>query len=147
VPVKIKLESKRLYSAEASPPHTDEEWTTTKPLTADELINELYAGGPHQTDIGDALYAADPEWESDHQKANHQYRRDRNIPEWHGWHAARRGLGRNLYRLGVPDLVIQRVLRHASVSSTATCYIKTVADDVRNAMVETLSEPRISNTQ
>jgi integrase len=54
--------------------------------------------------------------------------------EWHGWHAARRGLGSNLYRLGVPDMVIQRILRHANVSTTATYYIKTAADDVREAM-------------
>ncbi|MEJ2009923.1 MAG: tyrosine-type recombinase/integrase [Acidobacteriota bacterium] len=56
------------------------------------------------------------------------------MPEWHGWHAARRGLGSNLYRLGVPDMVIQRPLRHAHVKTTAMYYIKTVADDVRNAM-------------
>jgi integrase len=69
-----------------------------------------------------------------HQKANHQYERDTSVPEWHGWHAARRGLGSNLYRLGVPDIVIQRILRHANVSTTATYYIKTAAADVRSAM-------------
>jgi hypothetical protein len=54
--------------------------------------------------------------------------------KWYGWHAARRGLGSNLYRMGVPDMVIQRILRHANVSTTAMYYIKTAADDVRNAM-------------
>ncbi len=58
------------------------------------------------------------------------------LPEWHGWHAARRGLGSNLYRLGVPDMVIQRILRHANVSTTATYYIKTAAVDVRSAMAK-----------
>jgi integrase len=72
--------------------------------------------------------------ESDHRKTGHPYCRDARIPEWHGWHAARRGLGSNLYRLGVPDMVIQRILRHANVSTTATYYIKTAADDVRRAM-------------
>jgi len=72
--------------------------------------------------------------EDEHRKANHQYQRDAKIPEWHGWHAARRGLGSNLYRLGIPEMVIQRILRHANVSTTATYYIKTAADDVRNAM-------------
>lgn len=38
--------------------------------------------------------------------------------------------------LGVPDMVIQRILRHANVSTTATYYIKTAADDVRNAMAK-----------
>ena len=37
------------------------------------------------------------------------------LPEWHGWHAARRGLGTNLYRLGVPEKTIQ-ALRYANVS-------------------------------
>jgi integrase len=67
---------------------------------------------------------------------DHPYKRDARIPEWHGWHAARRGLGSNLYRLGVPDMVIQRILRHANVSTTATYCIKTAADDVRNAMTK-----------
>jgi hypothetical protein len=30
-------------------------------------------------------------------------------------------------------MVIQRILRHANVSTTATYYIKTAADDVRSA--------------
>jgi integrase len=74
--------------------------------------------------------------ESAHAAADHPYKRDGRIPEWHGWHAARRGLGSNLYRLGVPDMVIQRILRHANVNTTATYYIKTAADDVRNAMAK-----------
>lgn len=72
--------------------------------------------------------------EANHRNADHEYKRDSRIPEWHGWHAGRRGLGSNLYRLGVPDMVIQRILRHANVSTTATYYIKTAADDVRDAM-------------
>jgi integrase len=67
-------------------------------------------------------------------KAEHKFKRDVRLPEWHGWHAARRGLGSNLYRLAVPEMVIQRILRHANVSTTATYYIKTAALDVRNAM-------------
>jgi integrase len=74
--------------------------------------------------------------QSDHGSGNHPFRRDGKIPEWHGWHAARRGLGSNLYRLGVPDMVIQRILRHANVSTTATYYIKTAAVDVRSAMAK-----------
>jgi hypothetical protein len=31
-------------------------------------------------------------------------------------------------------MVIQRILRHANVSTTSTYYIKTAADDIRNAM-------------
>jgi integrase len=71
-----------------------------------------------------------------HLKADHEYHRDARLPQWHGWHAARRGLGSNLYRLGVPPMVIQRILRHSNVSTTANYYIKTAADDVRNAMAK-----------
>jgi hypothetical protein len=52
-----------------------------------------------------------------------------------GWHAARRGLRSNLYPLGVPDMVIQRILRGANVSTSLPYYIKTAADDVRKAMM------------
>jgi hypothetical protein len=69
-----------------------------------------------------------------HGKADHQFKRDARYPELHGWHAARLGLGSNLYRLGVPEIVIQRILRHTNVSTTASYYIKSAADDVRNAM-------------
>jgi len=64
----------------------------------------------------------------------HQYERDASLPEWYGWHACRRGLGGNLYRLGIAEMVIQRILRHANVSTTTVYYIKTAADDVRSAM-------------
>jgi hypothetical protein len=33
-------------------------------------------------------------------------------------------------------MVIQRILRHANVSTTATYYIKTAAEDVRSAMAK-----------
>ena len=49
---------------------------------------------------------------------DHEFERDKMFPEWHGWHAARRGLGTNLYRLGLPEKTIQAILRHANVSTT-----------------------------
>ena len=72
--------------------------------------------------------------QADHKEAVHDFERDARIPEWQGWHATRRGLGSNLYRFGVQDMVIQRILRHANVSTTATYYIKTAAPDVKHAM-------------
>lgn len=71
----------------------------------------------------------------DHLKQTHDFKRDEGIPIWHGWHAARRGLGSNLYRLGVPSMVIQRILRHSKVVTTESYYIKTDNQDVRDAMV------------
>jgi integrase len=65
---------------------------------------------------------------------DHEFERDKMLPEWRGWHAARRGLGTNLYRLGVPEKTIQAILRHANVSTTNTYYIKSAAEDARVAM-------------
>lgn len=54
--------------------------------------------------------------------------------EWHGWHAFRRGLATNLYRLGVPDKTIQAILRHANLSTTMNAYVKSVPADATAAM-------------
>jgi integrase len=54
--------------------------------------------------------------------------------QWHGWHAFRRGLATNLHQLGVPDKIIQRILRHANVAVTQNCYIKTADSEVAAAM-------------
>jgi integrase len=57
-----------------------------------------------------------------------------NDIEWHGWHAFRRGLGTNLYRIGTPDKTIQAILRHSNVSTTLSYYVKPVAEDSQAAM-------------
>ena len=54
--------------------------------------------------------------------------------EWHGWHAFRRGLATNLYRVGVPDKTIQAILRHANLSTTMNAYVKSVSADATAAM-------------
>ena len=43
---------------------------------------------------------------------------------WRGWHAFRRGLATNLYRLGVPEGKLQAILRHSNKSITLTFYVK-----------------------
>jgi integrase len=53
---------------------------------------------------------------------------------WKGWHSFRRGLGTNLYRLGVPPKVIQEILRHADVSTTETHYIVVDRSETAKAM-------------
>ena len=72
--------------------------------------------------------------ESEHGRATHEYERNKVLPAWRGWHAFRRGLATNLNRLGVDDLVIQRILRHSNVAVTQACYIKTVSEDAKAAM-------------
>jgi integrase len=54
--------------------------------------------------------------------------------QWRGWHAFRRGLATNLHTLRVPDKVIQRILRHANVTTTMNIYVKTVSAEAANAM-------------
>lgn len=53
---------------------------------------------------------------------------------WKGWHAYRRGLATNLHELGIPDKVIQAILRHEDVKTTQRSYIKTVPSVVTEAM-------------
>jgi integrase len=53
---------------------------------------------------------------------------------WHGRHGFRRGLASNLNGLGVDDSVIQRILRHSTVTTTQNHYIKTASPDVIAAM-------------
>ena len=65
---------------------------------------------------------------------DHDFKRDESLPERHRWHAPRRGLGSNLYRLGVHEKFIQAILRHANINTTATYYIKTGEADVKSAM-------------
>jgi len=74
--------------------------------------------------------------EDKHDSSDHRYVRDARLPEWHGWHACRRGLGSNLNHIGVDDSVIQRILRHANISTTQTYYIKTMGNDVKDAMAK-----------
>lgn len=54
--------------------------------------------------------------------------------EWHGWHAFRRGLGTNLYSLGVSDKTVQAILRHANVSTTMGYYVKPIPEESVRAM-------------
>lgn len=77
---------------------------------------------------------------SQHARADHDHSRDSSLPEWHGFHAFRRGLATNLHDLGVDDLTIQRILRHSDVSVTQRCYIETLPEQSVAAMkkLETL---------
>jgi hypothetical protein len=65
--IRIKMVSDALYSAELSLPDVPavrEPWSTLEPMSVDQIIKELLDRGAHQTDIGDAFKAADPDWMS-----------------------------------------------------------------------------------
>jgi integrase len=72
--------------------------------------------------------------DDEHAKAEHEFKLDTSIPQWHGWHAFRRGLATNLHTLGVDDKTIQAILRHSNVSLTINVYIKSVTESQVNAM-------------
>ncbi len=71
---------------------------------------------------------------ADHSGAEHEYKPDASLPQWHGWHAFRRGLATNLHRLGVDDKTIQAILRHSNLATTMNIYVKTVSADSVAAM-------------
>lgn len=65
--LRIKKEPDGLYSAQIfkfspSLSWVKPEWSTSTPMSKDDLIRELLSLGIHQIDIGDAFYAADPDW-------------------------------------------------------------------------------------
>jgi integrase len=75
-----------------------------------------------------------------HEDSEHQFQLDESRPVWHGYHSFRRSLASTLYSLNIPELVIQRILRHKPGSAvTRQHYIKPIASDVLNAM-ETLEK-------
>jgi integrase len=71
----------------------------------------------------------------DHAKESHAFALDKARSIWCGWHGFRRGLATNLHTLGVPDIDVQRILRHADVKVTQQSYIK-VEDHVRQAAMK-----------
>ena len=71
---------------------------------------------------------------SEHAGATHEYKRDDKLPEWHGYHAFRRGLASTLYSLGVDDVMVQQIMRHGNVNVTRDHYIKTTLEQSVAAM-------------
>jgi hypothetical protein len=58
----VRKVANELYEATATPPHVKSAWSTTEPISARHLIEELKSRGCHQQDIGDAMYEQDPNW-------------------------------------------------------------------------------------
>jgi hypothetical protein len=53
------------YDISATPPHVPVSWRSDSPMSATQVIDALKERGCHQTDIGDALYTANPRWLED----------------------------------------------------------------------------------
>jgi len=103
-----------------------------KPLNLENLVNRV---------IKPALSrcAVCQKREGEHKPEGHLFERDKSLPQWHGWHAFRRGLATNLHALGVNDKEIQAILRHSNVKLTQNIYIKSV-DESRVSAMNTLSQ-------
>lgn len=98
-----------------------------KPLNLDALARDIITPALRRC-------AVCRQRKAEHAGSVHAFKLDESLAQWHGWHAFRRGLATNLHRLGVPDKVIQAILRHANVEVTQRCYIKTADADVLGAM-------------
>jgi len=97
------------------------------PLNMNNVLNRIILPALNKCEACHKLYA-------EHAGADHKFRRDGLRPEWHGWHAFRRGLATNLHRSGVNDKTIQAILRHSNIATTQNIYIKTVSSDSAAAM-------------
>ena len=69
-----------------------------------------------------------------HLQQNHIYERDPRLPEWPEFQAGGRGLGSDLYHMGVPDNVIQAILRHLNVSITLGYNVRSASPHVLAGM-------------
>ena len=78
--------------------------------------------------------------EDEHETNGHEYRPDESIPRWQGWYSARRKLESILYQLGVPDKVIQEILRHANCATTMTYYVKPTSKNAQEGMAQLAKE-------
>jgi len=67
-----------------------------RPIDLNNLLNRVIV--PSLNRCADCRGGKD-----EHASADHEFKLDESLPNWRGWHAARRGLGTNLYRLGVPE--------------------------------------------
>lgn len=98
-----------------------------KPTCLNNVANRVVIPTLHRCEVCSKARA-------EHRKADHKFKLDRARVLWHGWHAFRRGLATNLYRLGVSDKTIQAILRHANLSTTMNVYVKSVDEDSVKAM-------------
>jgi integrase len=77
--------------------------------------------------------------EDEHKPEGHNFQHDKSLPQWHGWHAFRRGLATNLHTLGVDDKTVQAILRHSNIGITQNIYIKSV-NELQVSAMDSLSE-------
>lgn len=98
-----------------------------KPLNLDNLVRRVIVPALSRC-------AVCRKQEEEHKPEGHEFQRDKSLPQWHGWHAFRRGLATNLHELGVDDKTIQGILRHTNIGLTQNIYIKSVSESQVSAL-------------
>jgi integrase len=98
-----------------------------KPLNLDNLVRRVIVPSLSRCTVCKKR-------EDEHTPEGHVYERDKSLPQWHGWHAFRRGLATNLHQLGVDDKTIQAIMRHSNVGLTMNVYVKSVSESQVSAM-------------
>jgi integrase len=80
--------------------------------------------------------------QSEHEEADHEFKRDASMPTWKGFYALRRGIATTLADMD-NAIAAKSVLRHSNVSTTAAHYVKSIdAAAVRGiSKVSALFEP------
>jgi len=71
---------------------------------------------------------------SEHTDADHDYRRNDALPNWHGWYSLRRGVATQLTAITRDPMAAKGLLRHSSVNTTLSHYIKDVPETTLEAM-------------
>jgi hypothetical protein len=73
------------------------------------------------------------EQKSEHDKATHPFELDKDLPEWRGWYACRRGLATVATSVD-SALAAKSLLRHSNIATTNQHYIKIVSAEAKRAM-------------
>jgi hypothetical protein len=69
--------------------------------------------------------AACKKMQSEHSKADHEFKLDESLPQWRGFYANRRGIGTAIQDVD-NALAAKSHLRHSNVSTTTAHYVKSV---------------------
>lgn len=73
--------------------------------------------------------------QSNHEKADHEFKLDESIPKWQGWYSLRRGVATTLAGLTKDGMASKGLLRHTNLATTTRHYVKDVPENTLAAMI------------
>jgi integrase len=110
---------------------------TGRPLNLDNLVNRVIKPALSRCTVCRKS-------EEEHKPEGHVFERDTSLPQWHGWHAFRRGVATTLKSLGVDDKDIQGIMRHSDIRLTQNISMKSLSKS-RIAAMDTLETDESCN--